>query len=80
MSHSSEPSITAPDRLRVLVETGIALSSELSLKSLLEQLIASAARLTGARYGALGVIDRSGTGRPRTSARLATNAAFVAHG
>ena len=62
MSHPTEPSIAAPDRLRVLVETGIALSSELSLKALLEQLIESAAQLTGARYGALGVIDRSGTG------------------
>ena len=62
LSHPTEPSIAAPDRLRVLVETGIALSSELSLKRLLEQLIESAAQLTGARYGALGVIDRSGTG------------------
>ena len=62
MSSPAEPSISAPDRLRVLVDTGIALSSELSLPALLEQLIESAARLTGARYGALGVIDRSGTG------------------
>ena len=48
------------ERLRELVQAGIALSSELSLESLLQRLIESAARLTGARYAALGVIDRSG--------------------
>jgi signal transduction histidine kinase len=53
---------TAPDRLRRLVESGIALSSELSLKALLERLVETATALTGARYGALGVIDPAGTG------------------
>ncbi|MGE5690053.1 MAG: GAF domain-containing protein [Pseudomonadota bacterium] len=48
------------ERLRALVEAGIALSSELSLDALLQTLTESAARLTGARYAALGVIDRSG--------------------
>ena len=50
------------DRLRRLVDVGIALSSELSLETLLRQLIETAVELTGARYGALGVIDRLGTG------------------
>jgi signal transduction histidine kinase len=49
------------DRFRRLVETGIALSSELSLEALLRKLIETAVELTDARYGALGVIDRSGT-------------------
>ncbi|HEY7538270.1 MAG TPA: GAF domain-containing sensor histidine kinase [Gaiellaceae bacterium] len=40
---------------------GIALSSELSLEALLRKLIGTAVALTGARYGALGVIDRTGT-------------------
>ena len=53
---------TAPDRLRRLVEAGIALSSELSLKTVLERLVETATELTGARYGALGVIDPAGTG------------------
>jgi signal transduction histidine kinase len=53
------------DRLRVLVEAGIALSSELSLDALLQQLVETAAQLTGARYAALGVIDRSGQGLER---------------
>jgi signal transduction histidine kinase len=52
---------TTSGRLRGLVETGIALSSELSLESLLRRVIETAVELTGARYGALGVIDRTGT-------------------
>src|SRR5579862_5968871 len=54
---------TAPtNRLRRLVDVGIALSSELSLETLLRRLIETAVELTGARYGALGVVDRAGTG------------------
>jgi signal transduction histidine kinase len=48
------------DRLRVLVNAGIALSSELSLDALLQRIIESAAELTGARFAALGVIDKTG--------------------
>ncbi len=50
----------ATDRTRALVEAGIALSSELSLDSLLRKLVETAAALTGARYAALGVLDPSG--------------------
>jgi signal transduction histidine kinase len=53
------------DRLRVLVEAGIALSSELSLDALLQRIVETAAELTGARYAALGVIDRAGQGLER---------------
>jgi signal transduction histidine kinase len=56
---------TASDRLRVLVDAGIALSSELSLDALLQQLVETAAKLTGAHYAALGVIDQAGTGLER---------------
>lgn len=52
---------TTSSRLRGLVETGIALSSELSLEALLRRAIETAVELTGARYGALGVIDPTGT-------------------
>ena len=48
------------DRLRVLVDAGIALSSELSLDALLQRIVETAAELTGARYAALGVIDKAG--------------------
>jgi signal transduction histidine kinase len=48
------------DRLRVLVDAGITLNSELSLDALLQRLTETAVNLTGARYAALGVIDTSG--------------------
>ncbi len=49
-----------PDRLRLLVDAGITLSSELSLDALLQRLVETAATLTSARYAALGVLDPSG--------------------
>ncbi len=48
------------DRTRALVEAGIALSSELSLDALLQKLVETSAKLTGARYAAIGVLDASG--------------------
>ncbi len=45
---------------RALVEAGIAIASELSLDAVLVRLLETAAELTGARYAALGVIDREG--------------------
>ena len=56
---------TALDRLRVLVDTGITLSAELSLDALLQQLVEKAALLTEARYAALGVIDQTGASLER---------------
>ena len=47
--------------MRRLVEAGIALTSELSLDSLLQRLVDLASDLTGAQYAALGVLDPSGT-------------------
>jgi signal transduction histidine kinase len=55
-----ESSTGQVDRLRVLVDAGIALTSELSLDALLQRLVETAAELTGARYAALGVIDKAG--------------------
>lgn len=57
-------------RRRALVEAGIAITSELSLDAVLQTLIRIAAELTGARYSALGVIDRTGRELER----------FVTHG
>ena len=53
------------DRWRRLIETGIAVTSELSLDALLQRLVEAAAQLTGAKYAALGVIDPSGRGLER---------------
>ena len=47
-------------RLRALLDATKAIASDLSLESLLQRLVTTAAELTGARYAALGVIDRSG--------------------
>ncbi len=62
METPSREAVTTPqpDRLRRLVEAGIALTSELSLDALLQLLAEVAAELTDARYAALGVIDTSG--------------------
>ncbi len=53
------------ERTRALVEAGIALASELSLDAVLQKLVEAAAKLTGARYAALGVVDRAGLGLER---------------
>ena len=52
-------------RLRALIDAGIAVTSELSLDAVLQRIVEVAAELTEARYAALGVIDRSGTGLER---------------
>jgi signal transduction histidine kinase len=59
------PGTSHSERLRGLIETGIALGSELSLDALLLKLAETAADLTGARYAALGVIDETGQGLER---------------
>ena len=48
------------DRLRAIVDAGVALASELSLDAVLQKIVETAAELTGAQYAALGVIDPSG--------------------
>src|SRR3954464_13088931 len=58
-------SLHESDRLRALVDTGIAINSELSLDGVLERIVEAAAELTGARYAALGVIDPTGSGLER---------------
>jgi signal transduction histidine kinase len=67
------------DRLRALLDAGIALSSELSLDALLQKTVEAAVALTGARYAALGVIDESRNGLERfvqTGIDPATHAAI----
>jgi signal transduction histidine kinase len=49
------------DRNERLLEAGLALSSELSLPVILQRIVELAADLTGARYGALGVLHPDGT-------------------
>jgi two-component system, NarL family, sensor histidine kinase DevS len=46
------------DRFRRLIDVGSSLLSELDLEAVLESVVAAARELTGARYAALGVLDR----------------------
>jgi GAF domain-containing protein len=48
------------ERYERLLEAGLALSSELSLPAILQRIVELAAQITGARYGALGVLGRDG--------------------
>ena len=55
---------------RTLIETGLAINSELSLDGVLKRIVEAAAQITGAQYAALGVIDPTGTSLER----------FITHG
>src|SRR5829696_4861562 len=48
------------ERYERLLEAGLALAAELSLPATLQRIVELAAGLTGARYGALGVLGRDG--------------------
>jgi signal transduction histidine kinase len=56
---------TEQDRLRDVLAAAISVTSELSIDAVLERIVEAAAQLTDARYAALGVIDRTGTGLER---------------
>ena len=45
------------DRRDELIQAGLVLASELSLSAVLQRIIELAAEITGARYGALGVVE-----------------------
>jgi signal transduction histidine kinase len=49
------------ERYERLLETGLVLAGELSLPVALQRIVELAAEVTGARYGALGVLGRDGT-------------------
>ena len=65
------------DRSSMLIEAGLALASELDLDAVLDRIVELAVAITGARYGALGVLgedsptssDSSRRGSPTTSER-----------
>src|ERR1700738_2001561 len=53
--------VTSRERLRALLDAVVGMSTDLDLRSTLRRIVAAACRLSGARYGALGIIseDRS---------------------
>lgn len=56
------PSVITPgegERSRMLIEAGLALVSELDLEAVLERIVELAVAITGARYGALGVLGET---------------------
>jgi signal transduction histidine kinase len=61
MPYSPTVSATAPDdRLQALLDAGVAIAGGLELEQILPRLVQLACDLTGAKYGALGVLDESG--------------------
>ncbi len=57
MTHTPDPNLDADARL--LLEAVTAISSDLDLASVLTRIVEAATALTGARYGALGVLGRN---------------------
>jgi signal transduction histidine kinase len=55
----TEP-IVGRDRTELLIEAGLTLASELSLGAVLQRIVELAMDITGARYGALGVLGEDG--------------------
>ncbi|MDQ1439187.1 MAG: hypothetical protein QOK43_2816 [Acidimicrobiaceae bacterium] len=53
--------VAGPRRLRELLQAVLALTSDLDAPSVLRRIIEAAAELVDARYGALGVLDETGT-------------------
>ena len=58
MTHTQSPDLGA--NARSLLEAVTAISSDLDLTSVLTRIVEAATALTGARYGALGVLGREG--------------------
>lgn len=55
------PEAAGPRRLRQLLDAVLAVGSDLDLPAILHRIVESAAALVDARYGALGVLDESGS-------------------
>jgi GAF domain-containing protein len=54
--------INDPERLRALLDAALVIATDLDLRSVLERVTGAACSLTGARYGAVGVLDPAGKG------------------
>src|SRR4051812_12838052 len=55
------PEYAGPRRLRALLDAVLTVGSDLDLRAVLHRIVESAVSLVDARYGALGVLDESGT-------------------
>ena len=59
--HDGMPGFAGPKRLRQLLSAVLAVAADLDLSTVLRHLVESAVQLVDARYGALGVLDETGT-------------------
>ena len=50
-----------PDNARALLDAVVAISSDLELHTVLDRIVVAACRITGAQYGALGVLGNDRT-------------------
>jgi len=57
----TQPSYAGPRSLRQLLDAVVTVGSDLDLETVLRHIVQSAVSLVDARYGALGVLDESGT-------------------
>jgi signal transduction histidine kinase len=60
MPPTPEPGPDLPEDARALLDAVVAISSDLDLHSVLDRIVVSACRMTGAQYGALGVLGSTG--------------------
>ena len=60
MTSPAETGPDLPSDAQALLDAVVAISSDLDLHSVLDRIVVSACRMTGARYGALGVLGNSG--------------------
>jgi signal transduction histidine kinase len=60
MPFTPEPGPDLPGDPRALIDAVVAMSSDLDLHSVLHRIVVSACRMTGAQYGALGVLEDRG--------------------
>ena len=58
--HGTEPDSERDDRLEAMMDAVVSMTADLDMATVLERLMAAACSLTGARYGALGVLDDDG--------------------
>ncbi len=58
--HTATDGLDLPGDARALLDAVVAISSDLDLHSVLNRIVASACELTGAQYGALGVLGNAG--------------------
>ncbi|MBO0691634.1 MAG: GAF domain-containing protein [Acidimicrobiaceae bacterium] len=62
MGFVSHHAIKDPERLHALLDAAAVIGSDLDLDGVLERVAETACSLTGARYGAVGVLDHEGKG------------------